>query len=394
MPRQNITLGSSEGPCPTWVHDATILLKVFTHQMVDQIQRLRRIDQRYQLEKPWLSGQWSIIERAQFIMQRMEHKPWRCGSEEDFMVRLESYIRHDFLMAHGANLRSLINFFVGQIPRINDGYEDATEFHRKLRFRAYTKAVLVLVFLRHGHIKAKERPAKVNTVKRKQVPSSTATITTGHNNNDRSPMHIPGSWPSNSRVKSKTVQKPQQQQQQADNACGRPVKARVIKRKPVSTSMATTTTANGSNNDGNNNNNNNNNVKRYTLKDSPLESLMESEPVQQLRKQQKQQQQTEDACCYREQESAACDQPTGKTWLERHSIHTTFEPRTKKQPIGISRRRQVTNKVRKWFSSPSHSEFRMRRGGSDSSLGSHPGCLVPTSGELSDYNRLMSRSQN
>ncbi|KAK8107578.1 uncharacterized protein PG998_009591 [Apiospora kogelbergensis] len=366
MAPQNNIPGSSEVPCPAWVHDASILVNDLTHHMVDQIQCLRTIDGKYQLKKPWLSNQMSIQERVEVILQHMEYKPWFSDTEEDFQLRLDSCVREDFLVTHKTKVRNLASIFVTNLPGINDEKSGAEEFHMILRFRAYTKAVLVSVLLSYSghhqaHRKDEKRPDNADTMVRnrdsasRKQPStprnhasaSTGTTTTNQNNGNVR-MCMPGSWPSGPPMGSESVQQ-SRQWQQVDTVGSRPIRVNEIRRKPLPSSLGT----------------NSNNRPSCIQQSYPLEALMDSQPVQQLREQIKQlEHQADVTCCSREQEDTVGGQPTGKSWPEQHGVTATVELRNEKRAIGISRGQRVARKVSKWIFSPVNSQFRTRRGGS------------------------------
>lgn len=338
---------SSEFVCPHWVHDPTVLLDNLSHYMVDVITSLRTVDQQYSLQKAWLDNDLSPRERARVIMQYMEHRPWLAATEEEFEIRLESYVRPDFVVEHEAQVDHFFDLVSSWIPGINDGYRNYAYLELCLESRAFFETILTLVLVGEDE-EAEERHIHVdyNHIRNTQSSASSsesAAAATAAVNNSNIRRSTPGS---NSRSNSQT---PYWGSSPLGSLMDTPVVQRL--REQLQS-----------------------NIARYP-EQSVVLSLLErnderqcqlvrrtdvSKPLQQKRPQpsshigpQKQQQLKINDCCY-------VEQSTGVTWLERHGITATYEPKPEKKR-GVLRR--MVKKINMWIISDSSGGYSSRWGG-------------------------------
>ncbi|KAK7977753.1 hypothetical protein PG988_005243 [Apiospora saccharicola] len=136
-----------EFPRPWWVFDPTLLDKNISLYMVDMITDLRNVDRRYKLPKTWLGDGLSPRERAQFIMQHMEHRPWMADTQEESQTLIEAYIKPDFILDNQAQVLHFYELVSSDIPSIHGEYKNSANMELYLEARAFFETVLTLVLV-------------------------------------------------------------------------------------------------------------------------------------------------------------------------------------------------------------------------------------------------------
>ncbi|KAK8086800.1 hypothetical protein PG994_001774 [Apiospora phragmitis] len=278
-----------------------MLLEDLSFYMVDIITNLRTIDRKYSLRKAWIGNDLSTRERAQAIMQHMEYKPWVSDSKENFMVRLNTCIRPDFIEERNDQVQHLYGLALSGVSHFNNGYGKAEGLQIRLEFRAFFETVLSLIL----------------TQRSTTVSSSTSSI-----ENSRGPYW--GSSPLDSLMDSPLMQKHRKQQQKLQGNI-----------------VYHTEQPKG--------------ITRFRRRQEPSQEPTQPDHITFDLGPQPQQQQPREV-----NDSCYVEQPTGNTWLERHGITATYEPKPKKRRGAFGR---LFRKFNMWLCSESVTEYRMRRGG-------------------------------
>ncbi|KAK7920926.1 hypothetical protein PG985_008948 [Apiospora marii] len=354
--------------------------------MVDIITDLRYIDRRHSLPRAWLGNDLSPRERAQFIMQHMEHSPWLANTKEDFEIRLEAYVRPDFIKRHEALVDQFFELVSSGIPSINGDYHNV-KLH--LEFRAFFETVLTIILVEGEKVKEQHFYVDYNHIHSLNTQSSSSSsdaisAAVAAMNNNREQRSAPESnsksnhrtchWqssPLGSLMDSPAVQQVRGQQQfqakpvrYSDKSTGMPriehsrerqrqlvcrtEVPRPQQQKPQQGNIL-----------GNPQQSSDTSQLQYRRQSQQQQTCQTNEiaPQRQQRHQQQQQQKPQEFndCCYLEQS-------TGGTWLERHGITATYKPGPKPK-----RRRSVlkrlAKKVNMWLISDNPGEYSSRRGG-------------------------------
>ncbi|KAK8039015.1 hypothetical protein PG993_007426 [Apiospora rasikravindrae] len=328
----SIRVNDSKGEflCPNWVYHPELLLDDLSFYMVDIITNLQHIDRRYSLRKAWLGNHLSPFERARVIMQHMDSKPWVSNTGDEFLARLETCLRSDFILEHEDELDHLYSSVLTEVPRINNGYANVEGLQRYLEFRTFFQTVLSLILARVGE---EARPSGVNNDDdnlihhrgpQRSMPGKSSMSSSNSNNNSRCPYW--GKYPLGSIMDLPLMQKYRNE----------------LKFQPDTVQYAEEPMGDAQ-------------LQRYRGQQHPQQQLrhvrFDLEPPQQQLQQPRQEDVND--CCY-------VEQPTGKTWLERHGITATYEPKPKKRRNPI---RRMARKLNMWLCSESGGKYTIRRGG-------------------------------
>lgn len=352
-----------EFPCPYWVFDPTLLRHNVSHYMVDIITNLRTVDRRYLLRRAWLGNDLSPRERAQLIMQHMEHKPWLAPTEEEFEICLTACIRPGFIMRHEALLNNLFALVSPGIHSFNREYRNAAYMKLCLEFRAYFETVLTLVLVEEDEVKERHFYVDNNHSHSRNTQSSSSSsdaiaapavlMNTSRSKNRNSCWE---SSPLESLMDLPAVQQLRgQQQSQANTApyseqsTGMPRLERNRERQPqlVHRTDAPRTQQQKpqqGNNRGHQEQSSDTSQLQYQRQSQQQQQQMcrtnDIIPQPQQGQQQQKPQKSND-CCY-------VEQSTGGTWLERHGITATKkpEPKPKRRRSALGR---LAKKVNTWL---------------------------------------------
>ncbi|KAK7948444.1 uncharacterized protein PG986_009330 [Apiospora aurea] len=326
--------------CPIWVHNPTNLLDDLSFYMVDIITKLRNVDLKYSLPKAWLGNHLSPFERAQVIMQHMDFKPWAADTEEEFIVRLISCLRPEFIPENKDEVNHHYRRVLTEVPRTNSDHTNVEGLRRCLKCRSFFQTVLALILVKEDE---EERPVTVDDdddddgtylhhrVSRHSTPGNNSMSSSNSNIHGRGPYW--GESPLDSIMDLPLMQKYRDQlrlQPDLDivHYPDEPMRGPQLQRR-----------------------------HRHPLPKQRQQPTRTGFDLGRREQQLQQHRQVVDNdACY-------VEQSTGGTWLERHGITAKYEPKPKpKKPRNPFKR--LARKFNTWLCAESvTTEYAMRRGG-------------------------------